>query len=320
VVVEGYMDVVSLAQFGINNAVASLGTALTEKQVDRLFQQASNLYFCFDGDKAGRQAAWKALQLILPQMKAGRRAHFILLPQGEDPDSFVHTHGKAAFVEKMERAATLSDFLFEQLSANLDLQHLDARAQLVTLAKPLIQKIPTGVLQEMFYNRLAEIAKIDSGFIQGKKNNAVRNVSRLRNRRTLPPTAANRILALLLRDRSLIQLLNGIELEGEDTKLLCAIIEVLRVEAKSSIELIQGCLPSELASQFSYEDLKAIADPIPEQGAEEEFLGALQTFRNRKQDAEVEKLLEIAKTRGLSLEEKSQLKLLLNKKHESSVD
>jgi DNA primase len=326
IVVEGYMDVVMLAQAGIKNVVATLGTAFTEKQVDVLFRQVSELIFCFDGDKAGKTAAKRALPLILPHMKEGRRVRFMLLPEGEDPDSFVRKMGSAAFLDRVERAMPLSDFLFDQLSAQLDLQHLDGRAQLITVAKPLLKLVPAGVLQQMLYERLAELAGVNVEMIQGtgnKRKNLVSNKSFIKST-PLPPTAAYRAVAMLLKHRFLLKGIGSIqEFQKADTPgtvLLCAIIGILSADPTISTEAIPNRLPEDCVSQFSLDALQAIVGSIPEEGIEQEFLGALQRLRERTQEQNLEFLLKKAKTAALSLEEKAHLKDLLDQKQKTWVD
>ena len=113
-IVEGYMDVVALAQFGIRNAVATLGTSTSEEHLTRLFRMVGEVVFCFDGDQAGRQAASRALATVLPLMIDGRQARFLFLPEGEDPDSLVRREGPDAFQDRVTCASPLSEFLFEQ--------------------------------------------------------------------------------------------------------------------------------------------------------------------------------------------------------------
>jgi len=148
VVVEGYMDVVSLWQFGITTAVATLGTATTPEQAELLFRNAADVYFCFDGDAAGRRAAWKALESVLPRMTDGRQAFFLFLPEGEDPDSLVRTQGAAAFDAALQSATPLSEFFFAQLSQDVDLGAIDGKARLAERAKTLIQRIPDGEFRD----------------------------------------------------------------------------------------------------------------------------------------------------------------------------
>lgn len=325
-VVEGYMDVVSLAQFGIKNVVATLGTAVTEKQVDALFRQASELIFCFDGDKAGQAAAKRALPLILPHMKEGRRVRFMLLPAGEDPDSLVRKLGQVAFLDRVERASLLSDFLFEDLTAHLDLHHLDSRAQLVTMAKPLIKLVPPGVLQQMLYDRLAELAGVNSQVVQKKYGNQKNNILSNRTVRelALPPSPAYQLVAMMLEHRELVLKagesteFRGLEIAGAN--LLCATIEILRFDSTIGIEAFKEQLPENCVSQFSYDALKRIVDRIPLGGVDQEFLGALQNLRGAAQEQAMESLLIKAKTGVLSTDEKAQLKNLLAQREKNRVD
>ncbi len=154
-IVEGYMDVVSLAQFGVNNAVATLGTAATAEQIEKLFKKFPQIVFCFDGDKAGIKAAWRALETTLPLLKDGRQCHFLFIPEGEDPDSFVRQHGKEGF-ERPELLMPLSDYLFQQLEQDLDLSTAEGRASYVEKAKPFVQKLQTSAFRELI---VAEISK-----------------------------------------------------------------------------------------------------------------------------------------------------------------
>lgn len=154
-VVEGYMDVVSLAQQGITNAVATLGTATTPEHLRRLFRATAEVVFCFDGDRAGRDAAWRALQTSLPEMRDGRQVRFLFLPEGEDPDSIVRQEGADAFIHRLEQTLPLSDYLFRELSGQTDTESMDGRARLAELARPLIEMLPTGVFRELLTERLA---------------------------------------------------------------------------------------------------------------------------------------------------------------------
>ena len=155
IVVEGYMDVVSLAQFGVGNAVATLGTATTRTHLQRLFRLAPEIVFCFDGDRAGRAAAWKAMQAALPEMHDGRRAGFLFLPDGEDPDSVVRAEQADGFAARVARASPLEEFLFATLLEQVDMATTAGKAGLVALAKPMISQLPAGTLREMLSGRLS---------------------------------------------------------------------------------------------------------------------------------------------------------------------
>lgn len=161
VVVEGYMDVVALAQHELRYAVATLGTATTADHVERLFRAAPELVFCFDGDRAGRDAATRAMEHALPALREGRQARILFLPEGEDPDSLVRKEGKIQFEQRIAQSVPLSTFFYEGLLKRTDISSMEGRARLVELAKPMLSKLPAGVLRHMMINKLAQLAQID---------------------------------------------------------------------------------------------------------------------------------------------------------------
>ncbi|MGV6807879.1 MAG: DNA primase [bacterium] len=161
-VVEGYMDVLALAQFGIRNAVATLGTAATAEHMDKLFRYAPEVVFCFDGDEAGRRAAKRAMENVLPVMIDGRSAKFLFLPEGEDPDSLVRAIGAEGFNQRIKKAQPLSEFLFSSLGADTDLDSMDGRARLSKLAAPAINRLPEGVFKDLMLSRLSEMTGLAS--------------------------------------------------------------------------------------------------------------------------------------------------------------
>ncbi|MDF2446210.1 MAG: primase [Moraxellaceae bacterium] len=163
IVVEGYMDVVALAQYGITYAVATLGTATSTTHVERLFRLVPEIVFCFDGDAAGRKAAWRALESALPALQDGKSASFLFLPADEDPDSLVRKEGKERFVDRMvNEAEPLADFLMRHLGEGLKLDSLEGRSRLAILAKPLIATLPDGLYREMLLGRLAELTRLET--------------------------------------------------------------------------------------------------------------------------------------------------------------
>ena len=153
-VVEGYMDVVALARAGVDNAVATLGTAANRAHSEALFRVVPNIVFCFDGDRAGRAAAWRALQATLPVLEDGRDAHFLFLPDGEDPDSYVKAHGRDAFRALLGDKVPIVDQLYAHLATDVDLSGIGGLAQLAERAKPLVKTIPRGVYRELALQRL----------------------------------------------------------------------------------------------------------------------------------------------------------------------
>jgi DNA primase len=160
-VVEGYMDVVGLARAGIDYAVATLGTATTDEHLRRLFRISDEVVFCFDGDAAGRRAAWRALENALPVLTDGHQISFLFLPEGEDPDSLVGREGAAAFEDRLHDARPLSEFLLDHLAAEVDTGSIDGRARLAEIARPLLRRIPDGVYKDLLTQRLAEVVGLD---------------------------------------------------------------------------------------------------------------------------------------------------------------
>ena len=160
IVVEGYMDVVALAQYGVSQAVATLGTATTPDHAELLFRNAPDVFFCFDGDRAGRTAAWKALESVLPRMKDGRQAFFLFLPDGEDPDSLVRQEGVDGFDARLRDATPLSEFFYASLSADVNLGSLDGKARLAERCKPLLAQIPDGAFGDLMRQRLTELTGV----------------------------------------------------------------------------------------------------------------------------------------------------------------
>ena len=201
VVVEGYMDVVSLFQYGVTQAVATLGTATTPDHAELLFRNAPDVYFCFDGDAAGERAAWKALESVLPRMKDGRQAFFLFLPDGEDPDSIVRQEGAAGFDARLRQATPLSQFFFDELGKDIRLSTLDGKARLAERAKPLLAQIPDGAFGDLMRQRLGELTgvSVQSVAPQASKPRAVSRAPAAHHKRSLVRSA----IALLLQQPSL---------------------------------------------------------------------------------------------------------------------
>ena len=159
-VVEGYMDVVRLHQAGITYAVATLGTATTSEHLTRLFRICHELVFCFDGDRAGRAAAWRALENSLPEVREGRQIRFLFLPEGHDPDSLVGEEGRDAFEARLAHASTLSEYFIRELSSRVDVNTVDGRAQMAEMARPLLNRIPQGVYRELLADELSRVIRM----------------------------------------------------------------------------------------------------------------------------------------------------------------
>jgi DNA primase len=160
IVVEGYMDVIALFQNGITQAVATLGTATTRDHAELLFRNCADVYFCFDGDRAGRQAGWRAVESVLPRMRDGRQAFFLFLPDGEDPDSIVRKEGAAGIEQRLKEATPLSEFFFGELGKDVNLASLDGKARLAERARPLLTQIPDGAFRDLMIGELDRITNV----------------------------------------------------------------------------------------------------------------------------------------------------------------
>ncbi|UCV12168.1 DNA primase [Dechloromonas denitrificans] len=192
IVTEGYMDVIALAQNGVGNAVATLGTATTATHVSKLLKQVDRIVFCFDGDNAGRKAAWRALENSLEALADNKRLGFIFLPQEDDPDSYIRANGKAEFDKLVVQAMPLSDFLLRELAQRCDLTSSEGKAQLIYEAKPLLLKLPTPLLRLQLVKRLAEA----SGFAQSE----VERLCELKSYTPAAPARAKRTAPSLTRN------------------------------------------------------------------------------------------------------------------------
>ncbi|MBT3506602.1 MAG: DNA primase, partial [Methylococcales bacterium] len=207
--VEGYMDVIALAQFGLRNAVATLGTAPTRAHFDLLFRFTAEIILCFDGDEAGLKAAWRAIEAGLPCLKDGRHIRVMLLPEKEDPDSLIRREGVDAFLARLAAASPLSDYFFSRLSGALDLQTLEGRAALMVKAKAYLKTLPSGYFREMMVGRLNEQVEHVSLDLESE---GTRRRSDISKEKVTPARTAN---ALLLQNPELAQsqfLKDGVDL------------------------------------------------------------------------------------------------------------
>jgi len=218
-IVEGYMDVLALAQFGINYSVAALGTATSKMHLDLLFRFTSELIFCFDGDDAGRKAAWRAVQESFSCLKDGRQIGVMLLPQGQDPDSLIRAEGISAYEDRVIGAQALSDFFFDHVTKNLDLDTLEGRSQLLVQAKPDLEKIPAGYFRDMMLVRLKELSgKSDLDVLETPatltSNKGIASKERLK----LTPERV--VIALLLQKPELAEIVEELEPKWSELSFL----------------------------------------------------------------------------------------------------
>ncbi len=201
-VVEGYMDVIALHQYGITQAVATLGTATTSDHAELLFRNAADVYFCFDGDRAGKQAAWRAVESVLPRMRDGRQAWFLFVPDGEDPDSLIRKEGLDGFELRLRGAMPLSEFFFAEHSRDVNLTSIDGKARLVERARPQIAQIPDGAFRDLM---LAELERLSGARTRIAAPNASAERGSARAPSTRPPqrSLVRSAVALLVQRPSL---------------------------------------------------------------------------------------------------------------------
>lgn len=310
-VVEGYMDVVALAQFGIDNAVATLGTATTADHLEKLYRATPEVVFCFDGDRAGRDAAWKALQTALPLMRDGRQARFLFLPDGEDPDSLVRRIGADAFTTLVGDAQPLSAFLFDKLAAQVDTDSLDGRARLGELAKPLLNRLPKGMFRDMMQQALYErIGYTPNDAAAPRAEERPRRAHRPRPDGSIPPI--RRAVALLVQhpELALLDLPNGWEhYDSPGVPLLQALIDTVRAQpdmhSAALVDRWEDAERRRMLSRLSVLDL-GLVDDAPEQ-----FVGTLRGLAAEQRRAECDALLEKSRGESLSDDEKQRLRELL---------
>ena len=301
-VVEGYTDVLALFQYGIKYAVATLGTATTELHVRRLFQTASHIVFCFDGDTAGRKAAWRALEAVLPMMVDGKMASFMFLPQGHDPDSLIRDEGAAGFEGHMSEATSIERFIFSSLASGIDMKRFDARAKLIEKFKPIFAKLPQGALRVLMIKHLSSMTELDVRHLE--TTYAVASRPSAKHQRSVPkgPIAIDlptKALAVLIQNPQLAVLIDCVEelasAKVASMRLLGEISEVLEdVPELTTAGLVERFRGSESHDRFS--ELVSFDHRISDANLESEFRGIISKIRTRlldeKIDAEMSKLLD----------------------------
>lgn len=322
-VVEGYMDVAALAQHDIQYAVATLGTATTRDHAERLFRVTPTLVFCFDGDRAGREAAWRALENVLPVMHEGRQANFLFLPDGEDPDSVVRKEGGAKFEARLAQAAPFSSFFYDNLIKKTDVSTMDGRARLVELARPLLSNLPEGVFHHMMLARLAEIVRMErvqlTGLLkkaQPKPKIATEKPLAKRVAKVKAPaqkSQARIAIALLLQHPGLatqagdLTRFSGLQIPG--MSLLVSLLQTLQAQP----HLSSGALLERWRDSADGQHLMSLAQwqhLLPEENLEAEFCGALNSLYAQGIEQLKESLLDKSRNGELTAEEKVELQRL----------
>jgi DNA primase len=288
-VVEGYMDVVALAQHNIHNVVATLGTATTAEHIQRLFRLVPEIIFCFDGDRAGQAAAWKALDVTLPYLQDGRQAKFLLLPENEDPDSLVRKEGTEKFMARANNATSLADFLFVYLSKQTNMTSAEGKARYAKLVVPLLHKLPTGVLQQLLFERLANAVRMEVDTLKNITREKTVATSTLNAQKSLKRSPMRMAIALLLQHPQLVQSLPDAREQWilPGSELLKELIDLLKQTPQLTtavlVEYWRDRAEHVLLSQLASWDLA-----LPEAGVEQEFLGTITRLQqmNKAQLAE----------------------------------
>ena len=322
-VVEGYMDTVALAQFGIRYGVATLGTAITRDHLEKIFRVVPEVVFCFDGDRAGREAAWRAVQNALPLMREGRQARFMFLPDGEDPDTLIRKEGQVGFEARIENSVPLSTFFYNQLTKQVDTLSMDGRARLVELVRPLLSNVPEGVFRHMMLARLAEIARMDVALltqvVTGVAPVAARPDRSAGRRMAAVAHAAGRspvriAIEILLYQPALAQQVRDpqalAKLDVAGVGLLVELLELLQARP----HLNTAALLEHWRDTQEGKYLAKLAQWQPEvpEGVEAELQGALQRLAEQYHQQRVENLLHMERLEGLDDVEKAELRRLLS--------
>ena len=326
IAVEGYMDVIALAQFDINIAVAALGTALTNTHLQRLFRITANIAICFDGDRAGRQAAWRAMENALPLMQDGRSIKFLFLPQGEDPDSMVRRHGKDEFMRLIDNAMPLTDFLIDSLQSECNLETLEGRAKLANECKPYIAKLPSGVLKTLIMERLSKITDVQTETLnqeiakhQPSSSRSQRQaIQRGNNAQQL--SLISRAISLVLQNPKIARTTGDIQpfiqsgLPGYG--LFAEIVDlVTHKSGLNTASLIERFRENKHINTL--EKLAIHPHKLDEQQLTDEYKATIEKLRDSMHENAITQLENKAETVGLNAEEKEALKNLLKniKKH-----
>ena len=306
IVVEGYMDVAALADHSIDHVVATLGTATTRDHIERLFRNAPEIIFCFDGDQAGRRAAWRGLENALPAMRDGREARFLFLPEGEDPDSLVRAQGKMQFEQQLSAAQPLADFFLSQLEAQSPTQSISGRARFSELAKPLLKNIPEGVYKSLLEQQVS--AKVGLSIAGNKPRPA-----QTQRKATLGMTPMRMAITCLLQHPGLVESLPEppvLPKDGPGSELLSDVFEQIRRNPEIStamlIEHFRDTQSSAILQKLAGWRLPG-GDEMDAESAMAHFTDSLHKIMLLDARSRSQALLSIAQERALTTEEKDEL-------------
>ena len=314
-IVEGYMDVVALAQFGIDNAVATLGTAATEYHLEKLFRVTSQIVFCFDGDEAGNKAAWRALEITVPQLREGRQALFSFMPEGDDPDSFVRRHGAQRFLSD-ENTVPLSDFLLDHIKSGTGTTTRENRAMFLDRIRPHLAKMPGSGLRQLLLEEVAEIAQLDTDsvlkLLQDSRPDTARRLSMTRPRQKREKTGdISAIIAYILNKPELAMLveepgeLAGLSVPG--IEFLTQLVTLVHTNPEMTCA---GILEHWRDSRYEQRlNELASAPVVPEEetfDVEHEFIARIEKLKTARARQSVDKIIRSKKPSELTDEEKEE--------------
>ena len=314
-VVEGYMDVVALAQYGVDYSVASLGTSTTGDHLQVLFRQTSTVVCCYDGDRAGREAAWRAMENALPYLTDGRQLKFMFLPDGEDPDSYIRQNGKQAFEQQVSNAMPLSEFMFSSLTQQVDMSTKEGMAKLSTLAVPLIDKVPGGTLRLYLRELLGRrLGLVDERQLQQLISKQGKEDKRPQPHKEIKRTPMREVIALLIQNPQYVTMVPDLT-SVRDLPIpgLSLFVDVLdkcqahpHINTGQLLEHWRNSKNETLLSRLASWDI-----PLDEDNQEEIFLDSLDKIIAQCVEKQIENLQAKARSVGLSAEEKRELLALM---------
>ena len=329
IVVEGYMDVVALAQMGIGNAVATLGTATTPNHVHKLLRLAERVVFCFDGDSAGRKAAWRALEASLEQLGDNKSVGFLFLPPEHDPDSFVRSQGAEAFTHLAAQPTTLTEFLLRELRSGVDLASAEGRSRLVHEAKPHLTRLAAPLLRLQLTKQIAAASGFSQGEVEaqcGLKSAAPpgRPPPARAQRRPQARSVENRLLENVLRRperaaRIPIELIMAGSAEGAALRAIADAVDHGALGTGGIGRVLEHFRNSEHEATLALFSEALAGEDYDEALLEEEFSDALESLRRSGLSQAIQVLNEKGKREALSSEEREQLKTLLAQKSAGGV-
>tara|TARA_R110000737_G_scaffold4096_1_gene13599 strand:- start:88 stop:1854 length:1767 start_codon:yes stop_codon:yes gene_type:complete len=316
VVVEGYMDVVALAQHGVDYAVASLGTATTPEQLQTLFRTVKEVICCYDGDRAGRDAAWRAMDNALPLIQDGNSLKFVFLPDGEDPDSMIREQGQAAFETILDNATPLSQFLFEHLLTQIDMSSPEGKGAAVGAFVPYLAKLPESNLKDAIITKLANQFGASNEMQLKKLHKSFANVSQIKTKiKRTKITPVRLAIALLLEHPHIVETLPDANLLADlnmpGIPLLNQLLALCKQNPKvNSAQLLEHFRGQEAEKQLT--KLMCMEHHIEPENAEGTFLDTIEKFLNVFIEQRTELLLEQSRNSKLTDEEKLELHELLS--------